>query len=294
MNGFSPEWLALREPADHRGRSEEVLAALRRRFAERDEVRVIDLGCGTGSNLRATAPYLPHRQTWILVDHDPKLLASAREQLCAWADTADVRNDALRIRKDGFELAVAFRNADLAADFENVLTEPFDLVTAAALFDLVSIAWIERFACAVARRRAAAYTALNYNGVEIWTPPHAADADVLAAFNAHQTGDKGFGPSAGPAASAALARAFRALAYEVMTGDSPTPLEEASVIREVVECVVEAARETGRVPHERLADWRAARATGAACTIGHTDLLAAPRIFKASARAANLPDRAGA
>jgi len=151
-----------------------------------------------------------------------------------------------------------------------------DLVTAAALFDLVSTLWIERFAGTVASRRAVLYAALTYDGVEIWSPPHPADADILAAFNHHQTGDKGFGPSVGPGATKALARVFRALAYEVKTGDSPTPLEDESAIWDVVECVVGAARDTGQVTDERLADWQTARASGASCTIGHTDLLATP------------------
>ena len=36
---------------------------------------VVDLGCGTGSNLRALAPPCPRRQSWRLVDRDPALLA---------------------------------------------------------------------------------------------------------------------------------------------------------------------------------------------------------------------------
>jgi SAM-dependent methyltransferase len=278
MNSFSPEWLALREPADHRSRNPDVLAALRTIFSGQETTRIVDLGCGTGSNLRATSHYLGRKQHWLLVDHDPHLLSAARQQLVAWADVADEEGTILSIEKEGRALVVAFRQADLAADLEDVLAAGADLVTAAALFDLVSIAWIERFARAVASRRAAFYTALTYNGVEIWHPPHPADADVLAAFNDHQITDKGFGPSAGPRATDALVRDFRAAGYDVRTGDSPSHLgtEEAPLIRDVVDCVVQAARDTGRLGEDRIADWLAARSAGATCSIGHTDLLAIP------------------
>jgi SAM-dependent methyltransferase len=277
MNGFTPEWLALREPVDHRSRNQNVLAALQAKFAEREAITVLDLGCGTGSNLRATAPHLGRRQRWVLIDHDPNLLALARDRLAAWADLMEEEGDRLKLNKGGRELVVAFRQADLAADLVDVLADGVDLVTAAAFFDLVSLTWIERFAQAVAGRRAAFYTALTYDGVEIWHPPHPADADILQAFNDHQATDKGFGPSAGPHATYALLRGFRALGYDVTTGDSPSHLHEAPLIRDVVDCVVQAARDTGRVAADRIADWRAARSAGATCTIGHTDLLATPR-----------------
>ena len=277
MSGFSPEWLALREPTDHRARNPGLLAALQAAFADRERLAIVDLGCGTGSNLRATAPYLGQKQQWLLVDHDPALLAVARKRLGTWADAVEEQGDGLTMTKEDRELVVAFRQANLAADLESVLADGADLVTAAALFDLVSLAWIERFARAVASRRAAVYAALTYDGVEIWDPPHAADADILAAFNDHQRRDKGFGPSAGPCAADALARAFRALGYEVKTGDSPSRLDEAPLIRDVVDCVIQAARDTCRVTEQRIADWRAARSAGATCIIGHTDLLAIPR-----------------
>jgi SAM-dependent methyltransferase len=292
MSGFSPEWLALREPVDHRSRNQGLLAALQTRFADRAAIAVVDLGCGTGSNLRATAPYLGRTQRWLLVDHDARLLAVAREQLMAWADAVEQQGDALRLEKGGRELAITFKRADLAADLEDALPDGVDLVTAAALFDLVSISWIGRFARAVASRNAAFYTALTYNGVEIWEPPHPADADILAAFNDHQASDKGFGPSAGPHATDALAREFRALGYDVRTGDSPSRLDEPPLIRDVVDCVVQAARDTGLVAEDRIADWRAARSSAATCIIGHTDLLATPPLTpRAAARAADPPRR---
>ena len=75
MSGFSAEWLALREPADHAARSRDLLRAVAARFAAKAHVSIVDLGAGAGSNLRAIAPALAaERQSWTLVDHDPALL----------------------------------------------------------------------------------------------------------------------------------------------------------------------------------------------------------------------------
>ncbi len=45
---FSPEWLALREPADHAARSAHLLSQVATRFGDRDAISVVDLGCGAG------------------------------------------------------------------------------------------------------------------------------------------------------------------------------------------------------------------------------------------------------
>jgi SAM-dependent methyltransferase len=279
MSGFSPEWLALREPADHRSRNEAVGGALRERFGDRERISVLDLGCGTGSNLRALAPLLPARQEWRLLDHDPGLLAAARERIAAWADRAEDGPDGLTAEASGRLISVTFARVDLAGGAEAALKGAADLVTAAALLDLVSAAWIERFAEALARRRAVFFTALTYDGHETWSPPHPLDDAVLAAFLRHQEGDKGFGPAAGPAASRILAEALAARGYRVLTGQSAWELSrpaDAALIGELAAGIAAAVRETGLVPADGLEGWLASRASGAACTIGHVDLLAVP------------------
>jgi SAM-dependent methyltransferase len=278
MSGFSADWLALREPADHRARSRDLLDALAAAFRDRDEITVVDLGCGTGSNLRACAPHLPKRQDWRVVDHDPGLLGAARRRLSAWADAAEAVGGGLRLTRGDRVIDAAFVEADLAGALDPVLDPPPDLVTAAALLDLVSPAWIERFAQAVAQRGAAFYTALTYNGAEAWEPPHPADAAMLRAFHAHQARDKGFGPSAGPEATALLTAAFAAHGYGIRLDDSPWRLEsaDAALIAELAKGAATAVRDTGLVEEHTIAAWLEARLAGASCTIGHTDFLALP------------------
>lgn len=277
MSGFDPAWLDLRESADHRARNKDVLDACAAHLATRDPVRVVDLGCGLGSNLRALAPHLPPRQSWRLADHDPVLLAAARERLIRWADKIDDSNgDAVRLGRGALTIDVEFVQIDLARSFDHVLRDA-DLVTAAALFDLVSPSWMQRFVAQVAQRRASFYTVLTYDGEETWSPPDPRDADMLVAFHAHQARDKGFGPAAGPRATALLARLFEEQGYGLASGKSPWRLTQADrpLIATLADGVAGACAETGLVDPGTIREWRAAREK-AEVEIGHVDLFARP------------------
>lgn len=269
----------MREPADRRARNVRVREAAGAVFAGRAEARLLDLGCGSGANLRALAPFLPTRQSWRLVDHDPALLDAARQALTGWADRhRNLPAGRLSLQKGAAQIEIAFVEADLAGDYERVLDANFDLVTAASFFDLVSAPWIGRFAAALASRSLPLYAALTYDGVERWQPTHEADTAMLAAFRAHQGGDKGFGQAAGPGAMAALNGAFAGHGWKVVTGSSPWLLgpPDAALIAALAEGSAQAVRETGRVAETDIASWLAARRAASGCEIGHVDLLARP------------------
>ena len=276
MSGFSPDWLALREPVDHRSRDKVLAARLEKHFAGRDRVAIVDLGCGAGSNIRATSALLPAKQNWTLVDYDPRLLQAARATLMDWACSATVRGDALLLMKFGKSLHVSFRQCDLNRDLAAALGENPDLVTASALFDLCSGSFIRACAEAVARRRAVFYTVLTYNGQMSWRPAHPDDGLIEKAFNGHQLGDKGFGPADGYRAPQTLAAAFEAAGYTVEAGDSPWVLEAADqkLLAEVTGGLVNAVGERDVVHPDTVAAWARAARTGG--RVGHTDTLALP------------------
>jgi hypothetical protein len=278
MKEFSPSWLDLREGADHRARDRELLRILRDRFARKASVSVVDLGTGTGSNLRATAPYLPARQQWTLVDHDHELLAAARIEIAEWAGAAPSADPCFTVEKDGRSISVRLQPAELSAHPAPWNTRP-DLVTAAALFDLVSGAWIDRFTAEVAKTGAVFYTALTHSRPAVWTPPHPADGAMTAAFEHHFGGDKGFGLSAGSHASQLLAGAFERAGYQVLRRDSSWRLGEGDrrLIVELAGGYAKAVSETGLIDADTIAAWLAARAATGACVVGHEDLLALPR-----------------
>ncbi len=268
MSGFSTHWLDLREDADRRARSAGLEARLAAHFAGRQQLDIVDLGCGTGANARALAPSLPGAQAWRFVDHDADLLAAAQARMAAWA-----RADACSRPLD-----INYQMAELGGDLRAVVRPGDDLVTAAAFFDLVSPEWIARFAAAVAGAGAAFHTALIYDGEETWLPAHPADEAVLAAFRQHQRRDKGFGPAAGPEAADLLIRAFAEAGYEVHAAASPWRLDacDAMLIRALADGTARAARDTRCVDAETAHAWRAARAAAHSAIIGHVDLLALP------------------
>lgn len=277
MSGFSPEWLALREPADERARDPGLLGTLAAHLAARNALEIVDLGCGTGANIRAIAPALGPGQHWTLVDYDAALLAAARVALVDWADEVSENGASIVLMKDDLDIAVSFRQADLMQDLEAVLGGGPDLVTASALFDLCSVDFIDRVARTVAAEGAAFYTVLTYDGKQSWSPAHAADADMVAAFNEHQQIDKGFGSAAGPAAPGALALAFRQGGYQVVEASSPWRIGagEQLLIDALAAGFAGAVAEIGRVPPDVIADWRAVRRD--ACVVGHMDTLALPQ-----------------
>jgi SAM-dependent methyltransferase len=280
MTGFSAQWLALREPADHRARDRalqnkvcEQLASIAR--TEQRAVRLIDLGCGSGSNLRALATSLPPQQHWTLVDYDPLLLAAARAALIDWADQIISDSTNLTLRKNNKTIEIEFAQVDLARDIERVLAWPADVITAAAFFDLVAETWLVRFCQAL---RTTLYTVLTYDGSERWLPAHRADASILKAFHAHQKTDKGFGVAAGPDASSIMQRELTARGFQVALAPSPWQIDqtEAAFIQELATGSAAAVRETGLLNEQDVAQWLAARIGAQHCTVGHWDILATP------------------
>lgn len=278
MGGFSPDWLALREPADHAARNQQVLAAVGAHFASKNSLSIVDLGCGAGSNLRGAFAALPARQHWTLVDYDQRLLDTARERLRDWADEAREQGEELVLAKAGKSITVDFRQADLNKDLEWVLGWQPDLVTAAALFDLTSKRWIERFVAALASQRLPLYTVLTYDGREKWQPPHPADARMLAAFAHHQKTDKGFGPAAGPEATGIMAEAFRKSGFAVSTADSAWTIEadQRDLADALLHGIADAVLETGHLDAATVADWLEQRAASVSGLVGHNDLWARP------------------
>ncbi|MEM6483238.1 MAG: class I SAM-dependent methyltransferase [Pseudomonadota bacterium] len=248
--GFDPEWLALREPADHAARD----ATLLRQAADiaGPSPLILDLACGTGSNLRAFSQHIAEDALWRLVDNDRGLLDVAKAQA---SDTVEI-----------FEIDIS--------DPEDLPLNEVTLVAASALLDLVAASWLRAMVATLRARDLPFYAALSYDGRMNWTPDLEEDARVTNAFNTHQRTDKGFGPALGPDAVPLAKELFIEHGFSVNVAQSDWKFAPgADALKDVLmRDVTQAAEEAGYCATDA---WRQ-RSASRALSIGHLDLLALP------------------
>jgi SAM-dependent methyltransferase len=264
---YAPEWLELREGADAAARASGLLEPLLRHLKREDAGLVIrDLGCGTGSMGRWLAPRLNGPQHWILNDRDPALL-----------ELAAVRMP--RTAADGSRVTVAAEPGEIGRLTAEDLAGT-SLLTASALLDVLTRDEMEGLAKACARAECPALLALSVVGRVKLTPAEPLDAELAAAFNAHQRRNGLLGPDAVTAASEAFARQ----GATVRAHPSPWRLgaDEAALTAEWLQGWVGAACEQRPGLASRAEAYLRRRL--AACEAGqlqvvvhHSDLLALPR-----------------
>ena len=250
---FSPDWLALREPADLAARDRDLLA--RAIAVAGEDAVVLDLGSGTGSTARAFQGGACSGWTWRFVDGDPDLL------------------DIAHSRHPQSECVVMNLR-----DIDDLPLAGVSLVTASALLDLMPQTWMTHLAQRLGQAGIPFYAALNYDGVMQWSPAGAEDDAITASFNRHQQTDKGIGPAMGARSGALAQHILLQNGFDVTLSQSPWQLgaDQAELHRQLIAGIGDAARETGNTDAAHWAQARIADVAHAKAMIGHTDLLAVP------------------
>ena len=277
---FDPEWLKLREPVDHRSRATAVISLLVTAWKKNEWSRIVDLGSGTGSNVRFLSLKLPSVKQWTLVDHDAKLFDRLEESdsfgevSCVIGDLSDVGLQVIRDRRA-------------------------QLVTGSALLDLVSKEWLTLLAMCCREMSCAAYFALTYDGTIKWDFDGGSenalvrdDEFIRQAVNKHQRREKGLGKALGPMAGLNAETLFRNADFRVWLLRSPWLLtkKDAQLVHMLVsgweaaalDQIEEAESENNTRGTDRILEWAQSRhemidKAEFTLTVGHSDLLALPR-----------------
>ena len=237
-----PPGCPLREAADTAARSAPLTRAIADALPLDRPVRVLDLGTGTGSNIRYLSPRLPGPQRWLAVDRDPALLAQAPAQTA------------------GCEIET--RQMELGTLDHPEIFAGRHLVTASALLDLVSEDWLRALADRCRAAGAAALFALTYNGRSRCWPVEPEDETIRGLMNWHQkTHDKGFGVAAGPDAVDAAAECFAAVGYHVRREPSNwiLPADGKPIQRLLIEGWTEASLEIRPAEASMIQRWMSRR-----------------------------------
>ena len=306
MSDFSDEWLALRAPADSRARAD----ALVRRLSIDPAVGidVLDLGCGTGANLRHLAPLLAvagaREQRWTCVDLDSALLDKLPARSAGWAAenglafVAETGGFGLRAPSVarasggsasdgiGWRCRVRTLQLDLATSADRLPLPSGGLITASALLDLVSAPWLDALLRRCQDARCQLLFALSYDGRCEMTPSHPNDVTLIDLVNQHQRTDKGFGPALGPDAATHTEARCQALGYRTdsATSDWDIGPEEPTLQRALIDGWHRAALELARTRMDRkqkgrIDTWHADRVRmidekDSRLRVGHRDLVA--------------------
>lgn len=160
--------------------------------------------------------------------------------------------------------------------------EAIDLVTASALLDLVSAAWLVRLVDWCVSRRTALLFALTYVGHIEWSPAHPGDATMTRAMELDQRRDKGLGMALGSDAVARLRSRLAARGYLDAAARSDWVLgasgADAGIQRRLIDDLAGLAMHAGADGNLGSA-WRAARlaaldAGTSSLTVGHVDVAA--------------------
>lgn len=272
-SNFDSHWLSLREPVDHRSRAANLSLLLTDYWKDHEDIKILDLGCGTGSNMRYLSPYLENKnQQWTLLDHDLSLLQQISHPQHNGLKLKPLLGD---LNKEG--LALVAKN---------------DLVTGSALLDLTSEEWLTKLAEKCIGQSCVAYFTLSYNGEVSWhstqggdkNPAYVRDHDrICNIFNRHQLRDKGTGPALGPSAVGKLNDLFEGNGYTTKCSPSPWLLDhrDRALNKLLIEGWARSALE--ECPHEskRILSWsRSSLEMGNSLEyqlqVSHLDFLAFP------------------
>ena len=266
MSESLSRWLALRESADFAARSENLTRLVVERLGALRPLRALDVGTGTGSNIRYLAPRLRVEQQWLAVDKDPQLLAEAADRCVSVAP-------AIRIDT---------RQVDLGTSLPSALFDQRHLVTASALLDLVSPSWLDNIASECRRVGACALFTITYNGWNECDPRDMEDNRVFALFNQHQLTDKGLGgAAAGPRGTDVAREAFVRAGFDVRVEPSNWHIspESREFQTALIEGWADAAAEMAPRQREMIEAWKARRlahvdAGRSVIVVGHYDMAA--------------------
>jgi hypothetical protein len=265
----SPQWLALREPADAAARACNLVERLRGKLPATESRVIHDLGCGTGALGRWLAPLLPGPQHWVLHDRDADLL-----EVAASAPPGPAT--------DGGAVTLEVRQSDITRLASDDLAGA-TLITASALLDMLTEEELSALITVWAGAGCLILLTLSVVGRVELTPADPLDRRLASAFDAHQRRDTARGHLLGPDAVPVAVEQFGRLGAEVLVRPSPWRLgpSEADLAAEwftgwvgaACEQEVELAAEAERYTRRRLEQ---AAAGALRVTVDHADLLVSP------------------
>ena len=130
MHKFENSWLFEREKIDNLSKNKSIIRKINNSLKNHDQIRIIDLGTGTGSNFRYLSKKIKYKnQSWTLMDISKSSLSEAKKNINI--------NKKIKIIK--------LKNDDIIKNIQKHNFINYDLVTGSAFLDIMPHDWFKNF-----------------------------------------------------------------------------------------------------------------------------------------------------
>ncbi len=216
-------WLHYRYPCDAAARHADIERKFLTYFEHIHRLHIVDIGAGTGANFRYYFSRLQQSQAWTLVEQNDHLVRAS--QICLEKFATD---HGYGFRREGKYLMIT--DKDKAARIsivqgtldhieQQVDLQKVDVLTANAVFDLISYEQFDHLACKLAACEVCLLATLNYYETS-FLPFSSSDYQFLRFYHMHMKRPQPFGIAMGADCSEEMLDLLRQHDLSVAQGPS--------------------------------------------------------------------------
>ncbi|MFK8006133.1 MAG: hypothetical protein AB8H03_07175 [Saprospiraceae bacterium] len=162
----SIHWHDERFKFDCEARNQTVEQACFHHFYGNNEMTIVDLGSGTGSNCLYFFEKFPSQQNWIFIEQEEKISQYALNRLGIEADKKGYEvthgTNSLELKKGNRNINIKYITDSFLNLVDLVDLDKVDLVMASAVFDLISFSQFVDFGSVLLEKKLPLLTTLNY------------------------------------------------------------------------------------------------------------------------------------
>ena len=221
--GFDTNWLDERFSFDNKARNLNVEKTCFSHLNKKNNLKLIDIGSGSGSSCVYLMKKLPQNQKWTFIELNPNLAKASLIRLEKvaldnnWLAHRSQNMLIIEAPKKTIQIKVinaSFLELDTLLDLSKV-----DLVTAAAVFDLLSKKMLQDFLNLLLANKVALLATINYAGMA-FHPAEVADIHFANLYGKHMLRPRDFGQSTGPNCSRVMMNFYQKKGIAAICGAS--------------------------------------------------------------------------
>ncbi len=222
-------WLDERYQYDVDARNKKVEQFCLHHFDNLQQINIVDVGSGTGSNFINLSAKFIQNQQWIFLEQDESLISHSLERakkvLTRSGYIIAQQNDQLIFKNGAQEITIQTINGSLLDIDKLINLRNTNLITASAIFDLFSTEQFALFSEQVHQEKVSVLSTLNYTGMH-FEPTIDADQQFIDLYNAHMKRKQSFGIGMGSDCYDVMNSYYEANKIATIHGDSTWDLDK--------------------------------------------------------------------